>query len=560
MISTALRYFHTLRHLRPGQVFGRLWFQAYTPTIDGRPAPALRVQRGLWLPSPTRKASMVGANDFRFLNQVGRVTTPDDWNAKTHPKLWLYNLHYFDDLNAAGAVRRRQWHRTLLQRWVDENPPGTGNGWESYPTSLRIVNWVKWALTGNALDAEWIHSLAVQARWMTRRLETHLLGNHLFANVKALVFAGLFFEGREADGWLDKGLALLHRELAGQILNDGGHFERSPMYHAIILEDLLDLINLAGVFPAPPGRERVQVWRGVAGKMLEWLRLMCHPDARIAFFNDAAFGVASEFDALREYGERLGVNPEPADAIRSLSLPGGGTLINLDSSGYVRVALAGSVTILDLAEIGPDYLPGHAHADTLSFESSFGNQRIIVNSGCSTYGSSSERARQRGTPAHNTVAIEGRDSSEVWDGFRVGRRARPFDKKIRVTEDGAEISCAHDGYRRLREKPIHRRVWNFRPKGITIRDRIDGTFTSAMVYYHFHPAVEMDLVGKTGKVRLHDTEIVRINVKKGSPVLVESRYHPEFGLDIPNQSLQIRFQGPESEIELLWEAGCTSCS
>ena len=63
------------------------------------------------------------------------------------------------------------------------------------------------------------------------------------------------------------------------------------------------------------------------------------------------------------------------------------------------------------------------HADNLSFEWSLGEQRVLVNSGTSLYGVSSERHRQRKTKSHNTVEIDGFDSSEIWSGFRVARRA-----------------------------------------------------------------------------------------------------------------------------------------
>src|SRR5439155_3503852 len=110
-----------------------------------------------------------------------------------------------------------------------------------------------------------------QARWLRGRLEHHLLGNHLWANAKALVFAGAWFEGAEAERWLDTGVRLLRREFAEQILADGGHFERSPMYHAIALADVLDLcaldIALPGVLPAPA----VARWRESVPRMLHWL-------------------------------------------------------------------------------------------------------------------------------------------------------------------------------------------------------------------------------------------------------------------------------------------------
>jgi uncharacterized heparinase superfamily protein len=187
---------------------------------------------------------MVAEDTFVFLNESRSITSKASWNDTAVEKLWLYNLHYFDDLNADGAVTRREWHRRLIERWIEESPPGYGNGWEPYPSSLRIVNWIKWTLSGGELSPRAIASLAVQIRFLCNRLEFHLLGNHLLANAKALIFAGAFFEQEEGEGWLAKGLAILRREIPEQILADGGHFERSPMYHGIILEDFLDIENI----------------------------------------------------------------------------------------------------------------------------------------------------------------------------------------------------------------------------------------------------------------------------------------------------------------------------
>jgi hypothetical protein len=72
---------------------------------------------------------------FRFLSQTHDAIGPEAWNDAERDKLWLYNLHYFDDLNATDAPARADWHRALVQRWISENPPGQGNGWEPYPTS-----------------------------------------------------------------------------------------------------------------------------------------------------------------------------------------------------------------------------------------------------------------------------------------------------------------------------------------------------------------------------------------------------------------------------------------
>lgn len=84
-------------------------------------------------------------------------------------------------------------HLELIHNWIENNPPLKGNGWEPYPTSLRIVNWVKYILSNNINDENILRSLYIQAQVLSQMLEFHLFGNHLFANAKALIFAGVFF-------------------------------------------------------------------------------------------------------------------------------------------------------------------------------------------------------------------------------------------------------------------------------------------------------------------------------------------------------------------------------
>lgn len=538
------RYFHTLRYLRPVQIYGRLWFRLNPAKPDIRAAPSLRQPSGKWLPPVAKPASMMGANAFQFLHSDGHVNSAADWNDPAREKLWLYNLHYFDDLNAANAEDRVDWHRALIVRWVEDNSPGMGNGWESYPTSLRIVNWIKWAQAGNTLDQLWLHSLATQARWLRRHIEWHLLGNHLFANAKTLVFAGLFFEGDEAAEWLAQGLKILRREVPEQVLADGGHFELSPMYHAIILEDLLDLVNAAGAWPGLIPESAVAQWRVAVSRMLRWLMGMVHPDGRIAFFNDAAFGIAPDYAALLAYAGRLGI---VTAAVKSIGLA-----THFADSGYVRLARGNVVALLDVAQVGPDYLPGHAHADTLSFELSLFGQRVVVNSGTSQYGISPERLRQRGTAAHSTVQIDGADSSEVWGGFRVARRARPIGLEVNVNDDVLTVSCAHDGYLRLHGRPVHRRCWQLAEHSLKVVDTIEGGFHDAVARYYLHPAVEVIGEGKDGLLRFSEGRVVRWSVTGGAARIVSASWHPEFGLSVPCNQIEVLFTGSQAGIEFVW--------
>lgn len=550
-------YWHTLRHLRPVQFYGRLWFRLYRPRPDQRPAPGLRPPVGAWAGVATRPVSLLGPETFRFLNATHRVEGPAAWNDPARDKLWLYNLHYFDDLHAADAAVRTHWHQALLQRWVAENPPGRGNGWEPYPTSLRMVNWIKWALAGNALPPECVQSLAVQARWLSRRLEHHLLGNHLFANAKALAFAGAFFVGDEAERWRAHGRRLLLRELGEQILPDGGHFERSPMYHAILLEDVLDLIALAEAYPGTTDAATLALYRDRAAAMTDWLQVMCHPDGEIAFFNDAAFGIAPTLAELVEYGRRLDLAPtlQHARVGRTLAAT---QPTWLRDSGYVRLQAGPAVALLDVAPIGPDYLPGHAHADTLSFELSLFGQRVIVNGGTSCYGSGPERLAERGTAAHSTVQIDGVDSSEVWGGFRVARRARPWAVRVEPG-DPCRVSAAHDGYCRLPGRPIHRRIWELSATGLTVTDRIDGACEAAIARFHLHPDIEVEVEVEgsagAGQLRLPGGQTIRWWISGGTARLVADRWQPQFGLSVASRCLELQLTAASGHLDLTWTEG-----
>lgn len=559
MIRRALLYWHTLRYLRPIQIGGRIWARLYKPTLESALALERRSSRGLWVRPARRAPSLIGPTTFRFLNETRRVDN-SSWGADAPSQLWLYNLHYFDDLNAFDAEARRSWHSEAIATWIRDYPPVNGDAWAPYPTSLRVVNWIKWALGGAALAPVAVQSLAIQVRWLSRRLEYHLLGNHLFANAKALVFAGLFFEGREAEGWLNKGLKILSREMPEQILADGGQFERSPMYHALALEDVLDLINVARGLPnGVPDQWKIFVdsWPAIAQRMRSWLAAMCHPDGEIAFFNDAAIGIApSPAELYRYAGELVGAPGQISGAPVAESTEIDVLRVrHLSESGYVRADAPEAALFLDVAPIGPDYLPGHAHADTLSFELSLFGQRVIVNGGTSRYGSGPEREAERGTPAHSTVTIDGRNSSEVWAGFRVARRACPFDLSVVRDRGSLKVSCAHDGYRRLVGRPVHRRSWLFQQGTLRVEDRIEGRFESAVARFHLHPAVacEVEDSGLSGILRLPGGQVVQWRASGGGVRLERSVYCPEFGRREVTQCLAVVFdRAAGTSMELTW--------
>ncbi len=490
--------------------------------------------------------SMIGPTTYHFLNETSDIG-PTGWNASGQNALWQYNLHYFNDLISESASQRLDWHDEAIHSWIRENKIGAKIAWDPYPTSLRIVNWIKWHCETGRLSDQGQYSLYMQARWLSKTLEYHLGGNHLFSNAKALYFAGAFFDGAEARQWLDTGFRIISEQIPIQVLEDGGHYEKTPMYHGLFIVDVLDLINITEAYGL--GSDKLVgaagQWKSLYLRMWRWLMLMCHPDGEISFFNDAALAISPKITEIEAYAAGLGLSAEKQnpEAIAELS-----------HSGYVRLSSKNAVAILDVGTIGPESLPGHAHADTLSFELSINERRVIVNSGTSCYGLSFERHRQRSTSAHNTVTVDEENSSEVWRGFRVARRAYPGDLRALSTSTGVQVQCSHDGYRRLRGQPIHRRLWTLETGRLIIIDEVLGQHDLAIANYHFHPnlSLTIDDVKSSGVGSICGTEIFRWRVVSGDAYITPSTWHPEFGLSKPNQKLVLALRDGKGEVQFSW--------
>ncbi len=392
--------------------------------------------------------------EFTFLNLTAR---PKGWNDESLDMLWRYNLHYFDYLVNAEKQRSggaeslvnaerqsREEAERLILKWIEGNPKGSIPGWDPYPTSLRIINWIKYLNSDSAHSASLRlcvkNSLIKQLEWLEGHVEWHIMANHLMANLKALIIGNRYLD-RDCVKWM----RLYREQIAEQILSDGGHFERSVMYHAIILEDVLDVMKFCG---------DVTEWlKPVAAKMLRYLVNMTGPDGKIAMFNDAADGIAKSTEWLCEYARSLGVEvPEPEP------------FADFPDTGYTRMTAGDFMLFVDSGAIGPDYQPGHAHADTLTYELYWKGRKVVTDTGTSEY-RGKRRMYERSTAAHNVVEVDGRNSSEVWSSHRVGARARIVE---RVVEPG-RVMAAHDGY-----GVTVGRVLTLTDEGLTVVEKVEG--------------------------------------------------------------------------------------
>ncbi len=549
-LKKILLFWHTLRFLKFRQIYGRLYFRFFKPKKVASPVCKARSLMASAVPFPLKPCKFPEPDAFSFLN-LRKEFSEVGWEGRGMEKLWRYHLHYFDYLLAENSQNQRQRKIFLMEDWISKNPPFDGIGWDSYPTSLRIVNWIKWTLLDNRIEADLLAGLALQTEWLSKRLEFHLCGNHLIANAKALIFAGLFFEGRDADKWLKLGVGILRKELNEQILEDGGHFERSTMYHGIVLEDLLDLINLL------KGREMESSLLSELGdellkkarQMANWYHAMMQPDGRLCFFNDCSIELGTDPGSLLEYARELGCEI-PAFENQTREFP---------ASGYLRLSNPESTALawLDVGAIGADYVPGHAHADSLSFEFSLFGNRLVVNGGCSTYEANEQRLLERSTRSHSALELGGLDSSEVWSSFRVARRAKPLNKRCKLSESVKTVSCSHDGYvSRLRGKPVHQRRWELSENQFLIADEVICQCRHpGIARFIFHTEIEAVPTASANQWLLtrESRELATVEVIRGKGMLRRIPYASGFGRLDETCVLEVSLDGFHAETKFFWE-------
>jgi len=465
-----LRLYNTLRYLKLLQIRFQLWYRIrrywqkivgfrYSLSLD---KDATQLKFTPWIDKPVSFRD----NTFTFLNQTinyfseGNNERVINWNEKRYGRLWAYNLNYMDYLLQPSM--RKSEGLNLIREFIKDLPDNP-TGIEPYPLSIRAVNWIKFlsgyqenASITSELLSKFNASLYAQFQILLKNLEYHLLGNHILENGFSLLFGAYYFSDYKL---YRKAVKIIRSELDEQILDDGGHFELSPMYHQIILDRLLDCINLLQNNKIHDTQEQLQDFmKNKAAKMISWINTLTFSNGDIPMFNDSAFKIAPVTSQLNDYSKRLGLNNQGLFEQSALT-----------ESGYRRFDGENYECILDIDGINPPYQPGHAHADTFSFVLYTENVPCIIDTGISTYETGTVRTNERQTFSHNTVTVGDESSSDVWSSFRVGKRAAV---KI-IRDERNSIIAEHNGFRKF--NTVHQREWLFKNRSIVITDKLSNS-------------------------------------------------------------------------------------
>jgi hypothetical protein len=433
-------YLHALRAARARQLWGRATrplrrrrFPAGTAPCRPRPIPAAAA---LWR------------------SEAFAPSAPPEPGSR----LAGFHANYGEDVLAAARAENEDESKSLVASWIAEHPPRDDDAWHPYPLSTRVGNWLAAATLVPAIaDETFAQSAWRQLLRLAHNVEDDILGNHVIRNARALVLGGVAFA---APTLTRRGLSILQRELPEQVLADGGHYERSPSYHLVVLRDLLEVQAVA---PQPWLVEPIE-------RMLRFGSALRRPDGAPALFNDGTVDAP-----------RLALPPAP---------PG---LAVFEQSGFVVIRDEPLWLAFRCGVAAPAFLPPHAHADALSFQLWWNGVPVVVDAGSSTYEPGPRRDWERGTAAHATVRVDGRDQFHVWGAFRSGplppvrlREAEPH-----ALEAVLRLAGGIEHVRRLE--------WDRGSSELVVTDTINGegrhSLESRLVWGPAAPAVTLTPTG-----------------------------------------------------------------
>ena len=500
MLKNSLLTFNSIRHLKPLQIKHQLLYRLKKPKT-------LKEYRTAEIPDtvcylkfvsfPPVYKSYLGDNAFSFLNIDHRFEKEIDWDFQEYGKLWSYNLQYGNYLlqKDISLDKRYELLKSLYLALEKDKLE-----LEPYPISLRAINVIRLLCidTKGQKEHDILQNVYAELHFLSKRLEYHILGNHLLENAFALCMGGAFFNRRD---WRDKAINLLIQELDEQILADGAHFELSPMYHNIIFFRVLELIDWYSAYEDKDA-EFLDYFKSVGAKMAAWLQNIQFKNGDIPLFNDAAKGIAYRNEFLLQYAMQL--------EVETIDLP-------LKESGYHSFANDIYEIKVDTAQIGASYQPGHAHADALSFILYHRSKPLFVEQGTSTYNIGDRRNLERSTQAHNTVVVNNRNQSEVWGGFRVAKRAVTSILKKKMDE----IVASHDGYKKM--GITHTRKFNFDSEGLKIVDSLSNK-GQGVFYLHLYPGSTLIQKDKNSFI-VNNT--VHIHFSKADSFVIENYTYAE---------------------------------
>ena len=489
--SRIVLYYNTLKHIKSSQVINRVRSKLGIKCPLGV-APSKFFSSVQCIESPECldfdpiflnrfSVDEIVKNKISFLHTSKDVDWNKTWDFKDKSALWNFNLHYFEYLYPlTWAWKTTKWEKYLekaveaINGWIDCNHKDTrGFAWSAYTIALRLISWLSfYHYAGNELSSnisnKILSSIHEQYIYLSMHLEKDILGNHYFEDLKCLLMCSLFFKDEDVYKTV---LPKFEDECKEEILADGMHFELSPMYHKIVFEGIIR-VAIAVKSVGRPNKtieSFLQPMLDVAFSFEEGIE-------RIPLFNDSGNNISKSLDSfVTASWKYFNLKQNFKNALKE--------------SGFYffkkKIASHNIKLIVDAGQPSPQYISGHAHCDTMSYELFCDGKPVISN--CGTYAYQCEdRDFFRSTVAHNTVMINETEQSQCWGAFRLGNRSQT--QMLDVTSDSIQMEMEDQrGQRAQRTIELH-------DDHILIKDISIGNHLKSIIHFTSPKSFSVDVL------------------------------------------------------------------
>ena len=448
------------------------------------------------------------------LNYFRRIPYLDTARAGDHKFIWELNRHqHLVTLAQAflltGDDRLLTEIQTQLASWIDQNPLARGINWASgLEVAFRSLSWM-WVdyLVGDRLSSrfrrEWLGQLYLHGCYLENNLSVYFSPNtHLLGEALALHALGIFFNGdRRGPRWQSRGAQVMRDQLDAQVRADGSHVEQSSYYHVYALD--MFLLHATLIEPEPVFIEKLS-------RMENYLDALRGPSGKLPLMGDDDGGrlMPASLRLSRTSYERTG-------SLTSRFFPEAGIAVMVADRSQI---------IVDAGPFGP-WSSGHSHADVLSIVARAGAEEVLIDPGTFTYtGDARWRDWFRGTSAHNTVTVDGRNHATADGPFRwcdpPGVRVNAWESSS--GRDRINAECRYAGF-------THRRSVIFdKPDLVTVVDDISGPPGEHRVEQWWH----------LGSMESRS----RLQLPEGAE-LVQSWRSPSYGVKVEAPAIRVRRTG-----------------
>jgi hypothetical protein len=363
------------------------------------------------------------------------------------------------------------------------------------------------------------------------------LGNHTVVECMGLVIAGcIFSNSKEGRRWLKTGICILEKEVNHQVLDDGGPIEQSFQYHRFVIDLYLcvvsflednNLYDCSGIKKRiKKGEEFLSAFKG-------------NENESMLFIGDSDDGYAI---APGIYPVRPNFSGGKKEYIRTFP-----------DSGYTVIRINGGFRLIfDHGPLGMAPLYNHGHADALSITLYLDDVPFLVDPGTYRYnGSKEKRAYFKGTRAHNTVNIDGKDQARQLTGFIWEDSYNVDFSKSTSSDCKMTIQATHDGYTKLTPPVLHTRELAFNEEDVfIIKDSFKGNGQNDFeLNFHLHPDVDINIedeftiLESSGKKIFIKLVGSQFSIVKGQESPLMGWYSAGYGLIEPTSVLQSKVNG-----------------